>query len=104
MEPTDKDHSTARRRVCTFYTTLLSPLSLMFNQALARDGYQCMISCMFDRESLEHCSALWAIAERDQVPSSAVQTSHIFEEPKTQGIDPAGTDEDSTAVNNVRLY
>ena len=80
----------------TYY--LQCPLFLAFNQALARDGYRCMLSGMFDGESVLHCADLKAMAHTMWVD---VQTSHILNDSTMQDIDPVGIRENST-VNNAR--
>ena len=99
MEPTDNDRSTARRMVRVLYNSF-PPLSLTFSQALARDDYRCMITGMYDRESLSHCSA---IASRGRICTAIIQTCHILKESTTQGISHSGIDEDSKVVNEVRF-
>jgi hypothetical protein len=70
---------------------------------LARDGYRCMITGLFDEESYKRCAELRTIARRDNVYKVVVQTSQILKESTMQGIDPAGTDEEGPMVNKVRF-
>lgn len=62
-----------------FFTSLYLPCSL-FNQALARDGYRCMITGMIDETSLGNCVDLQAIQEHDGTSDVTIQTAHILNE------------------------
>jgi hypothetical protein len=64
----------------------------MFNQVLARDGYQCMVTGMFDHNSLLCCAELANRATGSI--RGTVQTCHILNESMMQGIDLAGISED----------
>ena len=86
-----------------FFTSLYLPCSL-FNQALARDGYRCMITGMIDETSLGNCVDLQAIQEHDGTSDVTIQTAHILNEPTMQGTDPVGPSEDSTEANKVRFH
>ena len=76
----------------------------MFNQALARDGYRCMITGIIDGNSFRHCADLRAIHERDGHVAVAIETAYILNESTMQGIDPAGTSKDSVEVKKVRFH
>ena len=73
---------------------------LMFDQALARDGYRCMITGMFDRGSLKRSAALRKIAESEGVNGVTIHACHILNESTTQGIDPEG----NKVENKVRCH
>ena len=72
----------------------------MFDQALTRDGYRCMITGMFDDGSLEKSAALRNIAKSEGANGVTIHACHILNESTTQGIDPEG----NTAENNVRRH
>ena len=72
-----------------------------FNQVLARDGYRCKVTRMFDRESLHQCAELEAIRNDVIANDVTVQACHILKEPAMQG---AGIGEDSAVVNKVRFH
>jgi len=74
----------------------------MFNQALARYGYRCMVSGMIDESSLEKSATLRAISERDGANPISVQACRILNESTMQGIDPEGTSDHDPTVNKVR--
>ena len=76
----------------------------MFNQALARDGYRCMITGMIDETSLRHCADLRTIQKRGGTNAVTVQTAHILNESTMQGTDPAGTSENSAEVSFISRY
>lgn len=75
-----------------------STLFLMFNQALARDGYQCMITRMIDETSLGRCADLRTIQQRDRINAVTIQTAHTLNDSTMQDTDPAETSE------NVRRW
>lgn len=87
MESTGDDGRTARRRVCDSYLTVSS---LTLSQALARDGYRCMITGAIDRSSFTSNKALREISKRDGISVTWLEASHIFSESTAQGIDSAG--------------
>ncbi|KAH0835502.1 hypothetical protein J3R83DRAFT_9177 [Lanmaoa asiatica] len=74
MEPTAEYYRIYRRRERIFRTTM----------ALARDGYRCMITGMFDSDSLLHRTELQAMATRNHVHEATVQTCHILNESTVQ--------------------
>ena len=76
----------------------------MFNEALARDDYRCMITGLLDENSVSHCVELQAIAARDRTCSVTIQTCHILSESTTQDVDPMGISEDSAAAKKVRFH
>jgi len=53
MEATGKDYKTCRRKVRIVSHRPLFALILMFDQALARDGFRCTITGMINDMSLE---------------------------------------------------
>ena len=69
----------------------------MFNQVLARDGYRCIITGLYDRLSRSRCAEL---KDLRGVASVSLEMAHIFNESTMQNIDPA-VDRDS---QNVRAY
>jgi len=73
----------------------------MFNRALARDGYWCMITGIIDGNLFRHCADMQAIHERD---GHVAETAYILNESTMQGIDPAGTSKDSVEVKKVRFH
>jgi hypothetical protein len=73
----------------------------MFNQALARDGYRCMVTGMPDGESLKKSVALRGMVERDGANGVSAHACYILNDSTTQGIDPTGISEDSVVVNKV---
>ena len=74
-----------------------------FNQALARDGYWCMVTGRLDLNSVRHCQALGDEAEREHITVAMIETAHILNESTMQGIDPEGTGKDATA-NEVQYF
>lgn len=86
--------------VRVFHTTPYLPF-FVFNQTLARDGFRCMITGMFDAASLEKCAELQAMAQHDNAKLVRVQTCHILNESTMQGIIPAGISKGSAAMNKV---
>jgi len=75
---------------------------LMSNQALARDGYRCMVSGMFNESSLKKSATLQVMAKRDGANRISVHACHILSESTTQGIDPESTSDHGPTVNKVR--
>ncbi|KAH0835410.1 hypothetical protein J3R83DRAFT_9030 [Lanmaoa asiatica] len=67
-----------------YFAQPLSALFLVFNQALARDGYRCMVTGMFDSDSLLHRTELQVMATGDHVHEATVQTCHILNESTIQ--------------------
>jgi hypothetical protein len=53
---------------------------LIFNQALARGGYRCMISGMFDYESLRKNTVLHGMEKRDAANGVMVHVRYILNE------------------------
>lgn len=103
MEADSKDHKTARHkvRISTYYTFLNPPLIL--GQALARDGFQCVLTGMFNEVSLMSNSDLAREAEASGNPViGTVITCHIMNESTMQGVDPSGDGKGDSVVNKVR--
>lgn len=71
----------------------------MFNQALARDGFQCMITGLFDGDSCCNCPELKAVAYQYDVPAFDIKTAHIVNKSTMQLIDPNGISEYSVVIN-----
>ena len=61
MEPTGKSHSASRRKTHVS-RHLVSVLLFIFDRALACDGYLCIITGMFDRESLDKSVVVPAVS------------------------------------------
>ncbi|KAG6371800.1 hypothetical protein JVT61DRAFT_9155 [Boletus reticuloceps] len=59
-------------------------------KALARDGYQCLLTGMIDRTSYINCVGLQAKAEHEKLPLGRLEVAHILNEPTTQGTNPEG--------------
>jgi len=72
----------------------------MFDQALARDGYLCVITGIIDKNSFHDCTDLNSSEGEALV---TVETAHILSESTMQGIGPAGTSEGSTELK-VRFH
>ncbi|KAF8556091.1 hypothetical protein OG21DRAFT_1506870 [Imleria badia] len=79
MEPTGDSYSTSRKRV------------------LARDGYRCAITGVYDELSRDRCTEL---GDLRGVASVSLEMAHIFHESTMQNIDPA-VNRDS---ENFRAY
>ena len=65
MEVTGKDYSTSRKKVCIAPHCPLFSLFLMLDQVLARDGFRCIITGMFNSGSLKKSAALRDMAPRE---------------------------------------
>lgn len=74
---------------------------LMFNKALARDGFRCMVTGMLDRGSVRRCQPLLHESLRKGIRVIEVETAHILNEPTMQGIDPEGGGKEGVTMNNV---
>ena len=104
MEVTGKDYRTAKRKVRIVSHRSFFALLLIFDQALARDGFRCMITGMINRKSFESSAALRDVAKRDGASKTIINACHILNESTMQGTDPAGISEDSSVINKVRRY
>ena len=90
MEATGNDYRTSGRKVCIIsHRPFFAPL-LMFDQALARDGFRCIITGMFDSGSLKKSEAMRDMAKRDGANGVVICPCHILSESTTQGTDPTG--------------
>ena len=58
----------------------------MINQVLARDGYRCVVTGMYNRSSLEHCQEL--ARESGEAMALMLEMGHIFNESTMQNINP----------------
>ena len=78
---------------------IFSLLLLTFDQVLARDGFRCMVTGMFDYASLKKSAELRSIHEslRGGMPIT-IETCHILNESTKQGI---GTSDESAVVDKV---
>jgi hypothetical protein len=76
-----------------------SPLTI--GQALARDGFRCMVTGMFDGTSMKTNHELRKMCSDLNAFSTTVQASHILNESTMQDIDPAGGSEKTTVINKV---
>jgi hypothetical protein len=74
----------------------------MTAQALARDGFRCMVTGMFDYTSIRKSPELKKMCSDQKTTSATVQACHILNESTMQGIDPSGGSEKTTVVNRVR--
>jgi len=74
----------------------------MFDQALARDGFRCIITGMFDSGLLEKSAAMRDMSKRDGANGVVVRPCHILSESMTQGADPTGISRDGTLVKRRR--
>jgi hypothetical protein len=77
----------------------------MPDQALARDGYRCMLTGMFDRTSLKCNRELRQ--QCDDLPgatATTVQACHILNESTMRGIDPTGASDVDTVTNKVCTF
>ena len=104
MEVTGKDYRTAKRKVRIVSHHSFFALLLMFDQALARDGFRCIITGMIDQKSFEDNAALRDVTNRDGASIATVNACHILNESTMQGTDPAGISEDSAVINKVRRH
>lgn len=77
----------------------------MFNKALARDGFMCMVTGMLDHSSVRHCQPLLRKAEREaerkDITTTEVQAAHILKESTMEDIDPEGGDEEGATTRRV---
>jgi len=62
----------------------------MFDQALARDGFRCIITGMINQKSLESSAALRGVAKRDGASMATIKACHILNESTMQGTGPDG--------------
>jgi len=98
MEATGNDYRSSGRKVCIVsHRSFFAPL-LMFDQALARDGFRCIITSMINYMSFKRSAALRDIAERDQASTAIINACHILNSSTMQGTYPAGISEDSAVV------
>ena len=104
MEVTGKDYKASKRKMCIVSCCLFFALFLMFDQALARDGFRCMITGMINQKSLESNAALRDIAKRDGANMVKVNACYNLNESAMQGTDPAGISEESAVINKVRRH
>ncbi|KAI9573823.1 hypothetical protein HD554DRAFT_2251697 [Boletus coccyginus] len=65
----------------------------MFNQALAHDGYQCVITGIIDEYLLCNCAELLTV--HDGTVALTIQVAHILNELMMQGVDPMGTSKEA---------
>ena len=80
----------------------LSFLFLIYNQALARDGYRCVITGIFNEASVERFPKLVQSGDALVLP---LQTARIFSKPTVQDIDPeAREDSQDKLLNKVLFY
>ena len=70
-------------------------------QALARDGFRCMVTGLFDRTSMRQSRTLKQSCVDLGAASATVQACHILSESTMQGVDPAGDSENAATVNKV---
>jgi hypothetical protein len=84
MEATGDDYETSGRKVRILCASCLPALLLTFDQALARDGFQCVVSGWFDRLSLEECVELRSEQEHLGRMHTAVRPTHILNGSATQ--------------------
>ena len=71
---------------------------LILDQALARDGFRCVVTGAFDEASMECNPELQGWQRRLDALIAVLETSRIVDEPTTQGI---GTRERDAMVNRV---
>lgn len=84
MQSSSKDHRTIRKKVGEPCSLFPFCFALMLDQALARDGFRCMITGLIDRTSYEHYAELKHQHSDGYV---TVKTCHILNELVVQGID-----------------
>jgi hypothetical protein len=101
METADKD--CYGRKVCIVSHRPFFSL-LMSDQALARDGFRCIITGIFDEESLNKNVVLRDMAGLDGANGAIIYTCRILGGSTTQGTDRAGIGEDSAGVNKPRHH
>jgi len=104
MEVTGKDYRASKRKVCIVSRRSFFALFLMFDQALARDGFRCIITGMINKKSLQSNAALRDIAKRDGASTAQVNACHILNESTMQGTDPAGISGESAVTSKVRHH
>jgi len=73
---------------------------LMLGQALARDGYRCMLTGLFDDASLNRSRELRELCSLAGAASGDIQACRILGEPM-QDVDPAGGDEQRATPHKV---
>jgi len=74
---------------------------LMLGQALARDGYRCMLTGMFDDASLDLSHELRELRAQAGAVRSTIQACHILGESTMQNVDPAGGGEQRATMHKV---
>jgi len=104
MEVTGKDYKASKRKVCIVSRRSFFALFLMFDQALARDGFRCIITGMINETSLESNAALRDILKRDGASMATINACHILNDSTMQGTDPAGISGESAVTNKVRRH
>ena len=100
MEADGKDYKTARRKVRISISCTFSSPTLILDQALARDGFRCILTGMFDDVSLLANRGLAREAEASHNSMmSTVTTCYIVNESTMQDVDPSG--DSGSVVNKV---
>ena len=74
---------------------------LIYNQALARDGYRCVVTGIFNEASVERFPKL-VQSSNDTVLS--LEAAHIFNESMMQGIDPVVIEDNQDKLLNKVLF
>ena len=97
MEADGNDYRTARRKVRRTHYTMLC-LSFTPYQALARDGFHCMLTGMYDYKSTQQSSELDQLRRSRRARAATVQACHILNQSTMQGVDPTGDSEENTIV------
>ena len=102
MRVDGEDYGTVRCKVRTSTSCASSNPTLILDQVLARDGFRCVLTGMFDMETLTENSELDRVAEDlPDFPVSTVIACHILNGSTTQGVDPSGDGEGGSVVNKV---
>ena len=85
---------------CAYPTHPASSL-LTIGQVLARDGFRCMVTGMFDDTSMETNHELRKMCKDLKAANTTVEACHILKESTMRGIDPARGSEKTTVINKV---
>lgn len=97
-----KDHKTTRHEVHVLTYCAFSSPTLTLDQALARDGFRCVLTGMIDKTSLEMNKELVRTVQALHDPViSIVDVCHIVNESTMQGVDPSRDGKGDSVVNKV---
>ena len=86
MKVSGKDYKTTKKWVGVLVSPRTSRSTLMFDQALVRDGFRCMITGSFDRTSVDGNLEVQSLCKKIGGSRVVVQACHIVGEALMQGI------------------